>query len=406
MAKNNDTQQDLLLNENWRHGRFKRISIPMIEESMSIFPTCLQFDDEKIIIGTDYYMINIYETKTGRHLRTLRGHDGGVKWITNRSIRVWDIERGVCTHVFLGHTSTVRCLQIVMPTMVNVWRLPDPKKDPPFDGSPSNNPYHLFTLKGHSQSIRAITTYGNTLVSGSYDNTVGVWNLSTGRMIHRMEGHGQKVYAVVIDPERNRCMSGSMGGSVRIWNLLTGECLQSLEGHNILVGLLGLTSHHLVSAAADATIRIWSPETGICKHVIRGHDAAITCFQHDDDKVISGSEGGLKMWDVKTGRHISDLITGVDGVWRVAFDKSRCVAAVYNKSKGFSSLEILDFSYNKCRKRPQENDNDVPIKKQAIYINESAKIKNDDTTNHVNEEETNKNLTATISDDEEKGLNS
>ncbi|CAO3635186.1 unnamed protein product [Cunninghamella blakesleeana] len=369
-----DYRQKHILKENWSIGKFKKITFDG-HQSPGHLPvvTCLQFDDEKIISGVDDRVINIYETKTGRHLRTLRGHDGGV-WAlqyigntlvsgsTDRSIRVWDIERGVCTHVFLGHTSTVRCLQIVMPTMVNgqlepsvplivtgsrdstlkVWRLPDPKKDPPFDGSPSNNPYHLFTLTGHSQSVRAITTYGNTLVSGSYDNTVGVWNLSTGRMIHRMEGHGQKVYAVVIDPERNRCMSGSMDGSVRIWNLLTGECLQSLEGHSILVGLLGLTSHHLVSAAADATLRIWSPETGICKHVLSGHDAAITCFQHDDDKVISGSEGGLKMWDVKTGRHISDLITGVDGVWRVAFDKSRCVAAVYKD--GVTSFEVLDFS--------------------------------------------------------------
>ncbi|KAI9308664.1 WD40-repeat-containing domain protein [Cunninghamella echinulata] len=367
-----DYRQRHLLRENWLGGKFKRISFPGHHSPNTHVVTCLQFDDEKIISGVDDRVINIYETKTGRHLRTLRGHEGGV-WAlqyigntlvsgsTDRTIRVWDIERGVCTHVFLGHTSTVRCLQIVMPTMVNgklepefplivtgsrdstlrVWRLPDPKKDPPFHGN-GVNPWHLYTLTGHVHSVRAITAYGNTLVSGSYDNTVGVWNLSNGRLIHRMEGHGQKVYAVVIDPDRNRCMSGSMDGSVRIWNLSTGKCLQSLEGHSILVGLLGLTSQHLVSAAADTTLRIWSPETGICKHVLSGHDAAITCFQHDNDKVISGSEGGLKMWDIKTGKHITDLITGVDGVWRVAFDKHRCVAAVYKDS--ITSFEVLDFS--------------------------------------------------------------
>jgi hypothetical protein len=34
------------------------------------------------------------------------------------------------------------------------------------------------------------------------------------------------------------------------------------------------------------------------------------------------------MWDIKTGRFIRDLITDVEGVWRVAFDGRRCIAAI------------------------------------------------------------------------------
>ncbi|CAO3580990.1 unnamed protein product [Absidia cylindrospora] len=248
----------------------------------------------------------------------------------------------------VGHTSTVRCLQIVMPTMVDgqlkpaqplivtgsrdsslrVWRLPDPRTDPPFNGE-GVNPWYMHTLTGHSLSVRAITAHGNILVSGSYDNAVNVWDLETGRLVHRLEGHHQKVYTVVIDPERKRCYSGSMDGSIRVWDYVTGSCLQILEGHSSLVGLLGLTKNHLTSAGADGILRVWDPDTGICRYVLSGHNAAITCFQHDEHKVISGSESGLKMWDIKTGRHIKDLISDdVNGVWRVAFDKHRCVAAV------------------------------------------------------------------------------
>ncbi|KAI8089360.1 WD40-repeat-containing domain protein [Halteromyces radiatus] len=368
----NDYRKRYSLRSNWKRGNFKRISFPGHSSPNENVVTCLQFDDDKIISGVDDRVINIYETKTGRHISTLRGHEGGV-WAlqyigntlvsgsTDCTIRIWDIERAVCTHVFLGHTSTVRCLQIVMPTMVNgrlepshpliitgsrdstlrVWRLPDPRNDPPFDGN-GVNPWYMHTLTGHSLPVRAITAHGNTLVSGSYDNMVCVWNLETGQLIHRMEGHQQKVYAVVIDPDRKRCMSGGMDGTIRVWDLTTGQCLQSLDGHTILVGLLGLTKNYLVSAAADGTLRVWSPENGICQNVLSDHKAPVTCFQHDEHKVISGSEGGLKMWDIKTGRHIKDLITDVDWVWRVAFNKHRCVAAV--SKNHVTSFEVLDFS--------------------------------------------------------------
>ncbi|KAI8337611.1 WD40-repeat-containing domain protein [Chlamydoabsidia padenii] len=369
----NNYRERYILRDNWQHGRFKRISFPgHISPVGPSVVTCLQFDDDKIISGVDDRVINIYETKTGKHLSTLRGHEGGV-WAlqyignilvsgsTDRTIRVWDLERAVCTHVFLGHTSTVRCLQIVMPTLIDgelqpkhpliitgsrdstlrVWRLPDPKTDPPFDGN-GVNPWYMYTLTSHTLSVRTITTHGNTLISGSYDSTVNVWNLNTGRLVHRMEGHSQKVYAVVIDPERKRCISGSMDGSIRVWDYTSGQCLQILEGHSILVGLLGLSTHYLVSGAADGTVRVWDAERGTCQHVLSGHDGAITCVQHDAQKVISGAEGGLKLWDIKSGRLIKDLITGVTGVWRTAFDEKRCVAAVYRNN--VTSFEVLDFS--------------------------------------------------------------
>ena len=343
------------LRQNWRQGRAKRIQFQGHPDKVV---TCLQFDDDSIVSGTDDSLINIHNTSTGELRRHLRGHEGGVwalQYIGNtlvsgsidRTVRVWDMERGLCTHVFTGHNSIVRCLQIVMPTLIDgrmqpstplivtgsrdttlrVWRLPDPRNDAPYDGT-GPNPYHVYTLNGHSHSVRALAAHGNLLVSGSYDCGVRLWNLETGRMVHNLQGHTQKVYSVVIDPLRNRCMSGSLDGTVRIWDVVAGECLQVLEGHTILVGLLGLTPQHLVSAAADTTLRVWSPDTGQCRHILAGHHGAITCFQHNDEVVISGSEGGLKLWDIKTGRHIRDLITDVSGVWRVAFDRRRCVAAV------------------------------------------------------------------------------
>ncbi|KAK4697129.1 F-box and WD-40 domain protein CDC4, partial [Lecanoromycetidae sp. Uapishka_2] len=345
--------------------------------------TCLQFDADKILTGSDDAKINVYDTKTGALRNILEGHGGGV-WAlqyegnvlvsgsTDRTVRVWDVEKGECTHVFQGHTSTVRCLQILMPTplgktpdgraimmpkepliitgsrdsQLRVWKLPKPgdprciQPDPAPDES-ADCPYLVRALVGHHHSVRAIAAHADTLVSGSYDCSVRVWKISTGETVHRLIGHAQKVYSVVLDTKRNRCISGSMDNYVKVWSLDTGALLFNLEGHSSLVGLLDLQQDRLVSAAADSTLRIWDPDNGHCRSTLSAHTGAITCFQHDGQKVISGSDRTLKMWNVASGEFSKDLLTDLSGVWQVKFNERRCVAAVQRNNLTY--IEVLDF---------------------------------------------------------------
>ncbi|KAF9880522.1 WD repeat containing protein pop1 [Colletotrichum karsti] len=381
-----------MIRQSWTSGKVKPGHVAFAAHPRHVI-TCLQFDEDKIITGSDDTLIHVYDTKTGKLRKKLEGHEGGV-WAlqyegnmlvsgsTDRSVRVWDIEKGFCTQVFYGHTSTVRCLQILMPTetgkthdgkaivapqkpliitgsrdsQLRVWRLPEVGSRRYIQtGPPANDtdcPYFIRTLSGHTHSVRAISAHGDTLVSGSYDSTVRVWRISTGESLHVLHGHSQKVYSVVLDHERNRCISGSMDSLVKIWDLNTGACLHTLEGHSLLVGLLDLRDERLVSAAADSTLRIWDPENGKCKNVLTAHTGAITCFQHDGRKVISGSEKTVKMWDIRTGECVQDLLTDLSGVWQVKFDERRCVAAVQRDSLTY--VEILDFGAVRDGKPPEE----------------------------------------------------
>ena len=370
-----------LIRKNWLSDEVKPRHIAFRAHENHVV-TCLQFDTDKILTGSDDNNINVYDTKNGAVRAKLGGHEGGV-WAlqyegntlvsgsTDRSVRVWNIEEGRQTHVFRGHTSTVRCLQILMPTKtgeyvdgkaitmpkqpliitgsrdsnLRIWKLPLPN-DPEYtqEDSPTEDsdcPFFVRTLTGHQHSVRAIAAHGDTLVSGSYDCTVRVWKISTGDTVHRLQGHTQKVYSVVLDHARNRCISGSMDNLVKIWSLDTGSMLHTLDGHSSLVGLLDLNCERLVSAAADSTLRIWDPENGQCKATLSAHTGAITCFQHDAQKVISGSDRTLKMWNVKTGECIKDLLTDLSGVWQVKFNERRCVAAVQR-----DNMTYIEVRYN------------------------------------------------------------
>ncbi|KEZ40052.1 WD domain-containing protein [Scedosporium apiospermum] len=381
-----------MIRESWTNGKVQPSHVAFTAHPRHVI-TCLQFDDDKIITGSDDTLIHVYDTKTGKLRKRLEGHEGGV-WAlqyegnvlvsgsTDRSVRVWDIEKGLCTQVFYGHTSTVRCLQILMPSPVSkdrkkqpemmpakpliitgsrdnqlrVWRLPEAGSRRYIQtGPPANDsdcPYFIRTLAGHTHSVRAIAAHGDTLVSGSYDHSVRVWRVSTGEALHVLHGHTQKVYSVVLDQERNRCISGAMDSLVKIWDLATGACLYTLEGHNLLVGILDLRDERLVSAAADSTLRIWDPENGRCRNVLSAHTGAITCFQHDGRKVISGSERTVKMWDIASGNCLQDLLTDLGSVWQLKFDYRRCVAAVQRQS--ITYIEILDFGAVRDGKPPEE----------------------------------------------------
>lgn len=85
--------------------------------------TCLQFCGNRIVSGSDDNTLKVWSAVTGKCLRTLIGHTGGV-WSsqmsgniiisgsTDRTLKVWNADTGSCLHTLYGHTSTVRCMHL------------------------------------------------------------------------------------------------------------------------------------------------------------------------------------------------------------------------------------------------------------------------------------------------------
>ena len=68
--------------------------------------------------------------------------------------------------------------------------------------------------------------------SASDDKTLKVWELSSGKCLKTLKGHGNYVFCCNFNPQSNLIVSGSFDESVRIWDVRTGKCLKTLPAHS------------------------------------------------------------------------------------------------------------------------------------------------------------------------------
>ena len=69
----------------------------------------------------------------------------------------------------------------------------------------------LDLLTGHTSSVRSVSFSpdGQTLASGSDDDTIRLWEVSTGRTVRTLTGHTNSVYSVSFSPDGQTLASGS-----------------------------------------------------------------------------------------------------------------------------------------------------------------------------------------------------
>ena len=91
----------------------------------------------------------------------------------------------------------------------------------------------LRTLEGHTGGVNAValTADGKRAVSASWDKTLKVWDLESGRELRTLEGHTDGVNAVALTADGKRAVSASWDKTLKVWDLESGRELRTLEGH-------------------------------------------------------------------------------------------------------------------------------------------------------------------------------
>jgi len=201
-------------------------------------------------------------------------------------------------------------------------------------------------LKGHTNWVTCIATThddNKRILSGSRDKSVIVWNLentgdeqSAGRAQRRLHGHSHFVQDVVMSSDGMFCLSGSWDGTLRLWDLTTGVTARRFVGHSkgVLSVAFSTDNRQIVSGSRDRTIKLWNTLAD-CKYTITEdqHNDWVSCVRFSPATktpliVSAGWDKVVKVWSLNNCKLKTNLVghTGYINTVTISPDGSLCAS--------------------------------------------------------------------------------
>jgi guanine nucleotide-binding protein subunit beta-2-like 1 protein len=209
--------------------------------------------------------------------------------------------------------------------------------------------YPIKSLVGHSHFVEdvVISSDGQYALTGSWDASLRLWDISTGVTTRRFTGHKKDVLSVAFSVDNRQIVSGSRDRSIKLWNTL-GECKYSIEekdqshaGWVSCVRFSPVTSNPIiVSAGWDRQVKVWNLSNCKLKNSLKGHTGYINCVTVSPDGSLcasGGKDGTAMLWDLAEGKRLYNLDAG-DIIHALCFSPNRywlCAATQ-------SSIKIWD----------------------------------------------------------------
>ncbi|MFN7660736.1 MAG: WD40 repeat domain-containing protein, partial [Dolichospermum sp.] len=115
------------------------------------------------------------------------------------------------------------------------------------------------TLPGPSGWVRpvAYSPDGQTLASGSQDDTIKLWNVKTGNLLQTLPSHSYEVNSVAYSPDGQTLASGNFDNTIKIWQLVASISKAPVQQPQSQV------SQPVISTPPSQPVTIPAPQTTI-----------------------------------------------------------------------------------------------------------------------------------------------
>jgi WD40 repeat protein len=264
-----------------------------------------------------------------------RGHTDAVslaafspdgRWVVtgsfDRTARVWEAATGRCLAELRGHSGWVYCASF---SSDNKTVVTASKDDPVARIWEAATGRCLAELRGHTAPVNwaAFSPDGKSVVTASDDKTARVWETGTGKELAVLRGHQDVLWGAAFSPDGQRIVTGGRDRTGHLWSTRNWQNVSQLHGDTEFGGMLLFSrdGHWLTTKSGDA-VHVWEMKTGRHLTELRGHPskALAAAFSPGGDLIVTGGDDGTaRLWEAATGRSLKELRGHTSKVVSVAF---------------------------------------------------------------------------------------
>lgn len=226
-------------------------SVSLLSSQEDIILCLYAINDDLIAMGSKDCTISLYKISLKTKVATLEAHQGSICCLTTMKIG---------GNTFLASGSDQEDGSII------IWDIRNLAK------------CAVFTrLKGHEAAVVALAglSDGNTLISGSYDKEICIWNVNQAKIVQKLSGHDNSITSIILSREKNRFVSAGLDNMVNIWKinyrsggggglLFESAYLEKSIKNNCFVCSLNCLSDSktLLTGGKDGKIKLFNLESG------------------------------------------------------------------------------------------------------------------------------------------------
>jgi WD40 repeat protein len=324
-------------------------------------------DGRQLLLGLDDLSLVLLDVETGEAIQRMVGHTSPIMMVafspdgqtslsgsgplnynddpppgSDLSARLWDLSTGEEIRRYDGHTHNV----------FNLAFGPDGRAAATGSWDDSLILWDLQTgeilhkeVSDHEfgsgdVNFLAISPDGHQILAQSGEHLINLWDMETWQLIHSWSGLGWPTN-LEISPDGRLGASGHLsGGAINVFDLETGDILLRLKGGGYLIAKLLFTdaSDQLFSSSADS-LRLWSLKNGAeVQRFEHGVDVRDAAYSPDGRTAISSEiTGALNLWHLESGRQLL-RIDFLENSWEVIYTLDGASALVT-----FTNGEVIQY---------------------------------------------------------------